>query len=185
MTDYGLPKEIEIQGKMHRIRTDFRCILDIFAAFADPELTQEERIYVCLDILYVDFESFTPDMIEEAIEKCMTFLNGGREDKGPRGPKLIDWEFDYPYIIAPVNRIMGKDVRGMKYLHWWTFLSAFHEIGECTLSQIVRIRSLKARGKLTDRADKEWYRQNRDIVDIPAHYPEAEEDLLKLWGGKK
>ena len=152
MTDYGLPKSIEIQGKKHKIRTDYRCVMDIFAALADPELTQEERIYVCLDILYEDFETFTPDMIEEAVSKAMLFLNGGREDRGPKGPKLIDWEFDYPYIIAPVNRILGKDV---------------------------------PKGKLTDKADKEWYRQNRDIVDIPTHYTEAEEDLLKLWGGKK
>jgi hypothetical protein len=57
------------------------------------------------------------------------------------------------------------------------------EIGECTFAQIVHIRDSRNRGKPLDASDKEWYRRNRDIVDLKTRYTGAEEDLLKKWGG--
>lgn len=80
-----------------------------------------------------------------------------------------------------VHRIVGREIRGIKYLHWWTFLSAFYEIGDCTFAQIVRIRNLKAKGKNLDKADQEWYRQNRHLVDFKVKYTEAEETELERW----
>ena len=50
------------------------------------------------------------------------------------------------------NRVLGQEVRAAKYMHWWTFLAAYQEIGECTFAQIVRIRDRLARGPGSDRA---------------------------------
>jgi len=52
--------------------------------------------------------------------------------KGPkRKAKLADWEQDFPLIVNPVNRVLGYEVRDCEYCHWWTFLSAYYEIGDC------------------------------------------------------
>lgn len=51
----SLPKSLEVNGVEYAIRTDFRDILKILCAFSDPELENEEKIYVCLFILYEDF----------------------------------------------------------------------------------------------------------------------------------
>lgn len=185
MREYGLPKSVEVSGKSYKIRSDYRAILDIFSALGDDELTEQERLFVALDIFYEDLSNIPAESAENALESMFIFVNGGKKDEGGKGQKVIDWDYDYPHIIAPINRVIGKDVRGMKYLHWWSFLSAFQEIGDCTLAQIVRIRQLKAKGKLKDKADIEWYRQNRALVDIPTKYTAEEEDLLKQWGGKK
>lgn len=77
------------------------------------------------------------------------FINGGEyEDQmEKKPPRLMDWEQDFQYIIAPVNHVIGREIRADAYLHWWTFLSAYMEIGECTFAQIVRIRDAKSRGK--------------------------------------
>lgn len=66
-------------------------------------------------------------------------------------------------------------------LHWWTFLSAYYEIGDCLFAQIVRIREKKAKGKALDKSDREFYRKNRALIDIKTHYTEAEDDLVKMW----
>ena len=89
----------------------------------------------------------------------------------------------FEHIVAPVNRVIGREIRAEKYLHWWTFLSAYMEIGECTFAQIVHIRSMKASGKQLSKQDKEWYAHNRSLVDLPTKYTSEEEELLKKWGG--
>ena len=77
---------------------------------------------------------------------------------------------------------MGKEVRSVEYLHWWTFISAYYEIGDCTFAQIVRIRNQLAKGKKLDDFDKEWYRDHRELVDIKQTYTDAEQEILKQWG---
>lgn len=69
----------------------------------------------------------------------------------------------------------------MEYLHWWTFLSAYMGIGDCLFAQVVRIRDIKARGKKMDKQDREFYRRNRDLIDIKVKTTDAEEKLFAEW----
>lgn len=178
---YELPTSLEVCGTVYEIRSDFRAALDICAALEDPALGPQDKALVALIILYPAFEDMPPEHYEEAIRQCCLFIGGGVEESGRKGLKLVSWEQDIPYIIAPINRIVGREIRGIEYLHWWTFLSAFYEIGDCTFAQIVRIRNLKAKGKKLDKADQEWYRQNRHLVDFKVKYTEAEETELERW----
>lgn len=88
-------------------------------------------------------------------------------------------------IIAPINRIAGCEVRALEYLHWWTFMSYYREIGDCLFSQVVSIRDKKARGKTLEKQEKEFYRRNRDLIDLKTTYTEAEKDVLAAWGLRK
>ena len=95
----------------------------------------------------------------------------------------MDWEQDYSLIIAPINRVIGGEVRSVEYMHWYTFLAAYQEIGDCTFAQVVRIRDHLARGKSLDKSDREWYRKNRHLVDFKRKYTSADDALMKEWGG--
>lgn len=176
---YDLPKMVEVEGKTYPIRSDFRPILDILQAIVDPELSQQEKAYVALQIFYPEE---VPEDYGKALTECFKFIGLGKLETGAKGPKLMDWAQDFPYIIAPINRVMGGEIRDLPYLHWWTFIGAYYEIGDCTFAQIVRIRDLRARGKKLDKEDARWYKEHRDIVDIKTHYTEAEKELLKQWG---
>lgn len=189
---YGLPKSVDIEGETFEIRYDFRVILEILEALNDPELSDTDRALAVLQMFYINWEEL-PDF-EKAIAECMTFINGGtseREEK--KQPKLVDWQQDFQHIVAPINRVLGYEVRGVEYdmetntggVHWWTFLAAYYEIGDCFFAQIVRIRSKKASGQKLDKADREFYRKNREIIDIKTRYSETEDDLLKVWTGRK
>lgn len=180
MSMYDLPTSVELGGEEYKIRSDYRAILDICMALTDPDLDSENKVHEMLTIFYVD--EVPVELWNEAIQKCTWFINCGNTDTGKKRPKLMDWKQDFSYIVAPINRVLGGEIRALEYLHWWSFISAYYEIGDCLFAQIVRIRNLKAKGKLKDKADKEWYRDNRDLVDLKTTYSEAEKDLLKEWG---
>lgn len=191
---YDLPKSVNVGGAAYEIRTDYRAILDILNAIDDPELNDRDKARVMLEIFYFspDCSAIPSEHIQEAIDKCAWFIDCGEESHKDhiKTPKVMDWEQDYPYIVAPINRVTGHDIRGIPYnpetneggMHWWTFISAYYEIGDCTFAQIVRIRKMIAMGKKLDKSDKEWYRQNRNLVDFKVKYTEAEKDILKQWG---
>lgn len=178
-----LPTRVEVGGVEYEIRSDYRAVLDICAAISDPELDGQERAIVALEIFYPSAEDIPPEYREQAVERCLHFISGGVESAPRKAPRLVDWEQDFPHIVAPVNRVMGREIRAEEYLHWWTFLAAYYEIGDCTFAQIVRIRDRLARGKALDKQDREWYRDNRHLVDFKRKYTEAEDELMKKWGG--
>ena len=178
---YDLPTFVEIQGVEYSIRSDYRAVLDICIALSDVELEEQEKALVALDIFYPDLRCIPVDHLQEALQKCFDFINCGREEGVRKAPKLVDWEQDFQHIVAPVNRVLGQEIRAIPYLHWWSFISAYYEIGECLFAQIVRIRNARARGKPLDKADKEWLRQNRHLVDFKARYTQAEKELLAQW----
>ena len=179
---WGLPVTVDIQDTAYDIRTDYRCILDICAVIADPELDGREKSEAVLDIFYPAYRTIPAKHLPEAVERCLWFVGGGEEHDGRKAPKLVDWEQDYPLLIAPVNRVLGGEARKMEYLHWWTFLGAYQEIGDCTFAQVVRIRDRLARGKPLDKSDREWYRRNRQLVDFKNRYTEADALTMREWG---
>ena len=183
--NYDLPKSLTVCEKEYAIRWDFRAALDLCAALSDAALSDEDRALAALVIVYPDFDGMPPEHYQAAIERAMWFLSGG-ETEHPGAKKktvLMNWEQDWPLIVGPVSRVLGQDIRGMEALHWWSFLAAYMEIGECTFAQVVSIRSKKLRGKKLEKAEREWYRENRDIVDLRTVYTEDEDALLRHWGG--
>jgi hypothetical protein len=172
---------MEVGGIEYEIRSDFRAILDICSAIEDAELDMRDKAIVALDIFYTDIEDIPRQHHKEALRKCFWFINGGTEDVEKKGPQLMSWEQDVQYIIAPINRVVGGEVRALEYLHWWTFLAAYMEIGDCTFAQIVRIRNLRATGKPMTKEDREWYTKHHYLVDIKTTYTQAEHDVLDLW----
>ena len=182
---YGLPTTLEVGGREYAIRSDFRDILEIMEALNDVNLSDQDRGYITLLIFYPEFDTMPPENYEEAIRQCYWFLNGGHaeDDSGEKSPRLMDWEQDYPLIIAPVSRVLGHDARTDAHLHWWTFLGAYMEIGDCTFAQVVRIRDQQSKGKPLDKADREWYRKNQRLVDMKTDLTSSEKQELLKWGG--
>lgn len=180
---YELPTTVEVCGASYAIRSDYRAILNICIALADAELTEQERAYAALLVFYPDLDEMPREHYEEALRQCFIFIDCGEETQNNApSPRLVDWEKDFRYIVSPINRALGTEIRAAEYMHWWTFVSAYMEIGECLFSQIVSIRRKRAEHKPLDKSEREWYRRNRDIVDIAPKYTEAEKNLFKEWG---
>ena len=178
---FDLPTKLDIDGVEHPIRWEYRDILTILTALADPELDKQEKAMLGLLVFYPEAERIPPGSLETALEKMRWFIDGGQSVKDKTGPRVMDWEQDFPHIVAPVNRVIGREIRGPEPLHWWTFLSAYYEIGDCLFAQIVRIRDAQARGKKLTKQEREWARRNADLIRLETKYTEAETDLLETW----
>ena len=112
----------------------------------------------------------------------MWFVGGGDMPKGNQKTKLADWNQDFPLIVNPVNRVLGYEVRDCEYCHWWTFLSAYYEIGDCLFAQVVAIRKKRKQGKKLDKYEQEFYRDNRDLIDIKVKLTDEEKAFFEEWG---
>lgn len=186
---YDLPTSVNIGDEEFSIRSDYRVILDIFEAINDVDLSDRERSEVVLKIFYPDF--YRIHDYNEALKQCFSFINmGQQEENGKKQPKLVDWEKDFSLIVSPVNRVLGYEIRSIPYdyehntggVHWYTFLSAYYEIGgDCTFAQVVSIRDKLHRHKKLDKSEQEFYKRHRDMVDIKTKYTDAENDLVKEW----
>ena len=184
MPAYDLPETVEVGGTELAIRSDFRAALDVITVLNDAELTDAERGAIALAIFYEDPDSIPRDGMQEAGDRLMWFLRGGEDrDRGRRGPRLMDWEQDLRLVVAPVNRVLGFEARACGHLHWWTFLSAYYEIGDCLFAQVVAIRRKQREGRKLDDQERKFYRDNREIVDLRTRESAEEAELFDQWIG--
>lgn len=178
---WELPTSLSVGGVGFAIRTDYRVILDILVMFQDPEIEPDEKVWEMLKILYVDFDSIPDERYGEAAERASEFIDMGIEDDGKLSPRLMDWEQDASIIAPAVNGVMGRDVRAAEYIHWWTFLSAYMEIRESLFTEVVSIRRKLAKGKKLEKAEREFYRDNRALVNLKKKYTAEDEKILDSW----
>ena len=192
---YGLPKTVEVDGREYAIRNDgdFRVVIDCFVALDDAELSANERTLSSIAIFYADVKAIedifvlfdTEDKMRQAIEAMFEFFNGGEEETGVKSHiKLVDWEQDEKLICAAVNSVAKTEVRMAEYMHWWTFLSFYMSIGDCTLSTIISIRDKIAHGKKLEKYEQQFRRDN------PQHFrwkkktvaqADADELFEQIW----
>ncbi len=181
MTPWILPETALIGDTEYALNTDYRDILEIMGYLNDPDTPEYLRWQIAVALF---FEGDIPakDM-QAAMEYLAAFISCGEKDAKP-GPKLLDWEQDALAIVADVNKVAGREIRSLPYLHWWTFLAYFQAIGEGQLSTIVSIRDKLRRGKKLEKWEQEFYRENKSRVDFKKKYSAEElveqERLQKL-----
>lgn len=159
-----LPTALEIGGQSYNINSDFRNVLTIFEAFSDVSLTDREKAYICIKRLYA--VNIPYKLVEEAIRKAYWFCDGGDMPKTkPDEVRTIDWRHDEQIIFPAVSKTMGiADVRSLPYLHWWSFLGCFGEIGEGLFSTVLSIRRKKSKGKKLEKYEQEFFKQNKELI---------------------
>ena len=180
----NLPKTLNVNNKEIPIRTDYRVALLILQAFNDVELNEYEKIAVMIECLFEEEIEVT----EELLNKAVWFLDGGQnsQDTIINQKRVMDWEQDEQMIFSAINKVAGREIRNDDYLHWWTFLGLFHEIGEGLFSTVVNIRTKKNKGKKLEKHEQEFYKNNKNLVDLKTKYTEEEQKeidrLKKLLG---
>lgn len=188
MNAWELPTSLDIEGVGYKIRSDFRDILFILETLSDPEYEEDEKATITMVAFYPDYESIPPELWPEALKKTFEFIDGGGNiENGKHQPQLMSWSQDAALIIPAVNRVMGKEIRAEEYLHWWTFLAAYMEIGECQFSSILNIRSKKAKHKKLEKYEQEFYQENKALIDLKhtrhAISEDEKADILRIIQG--
>ena len=168
----ALPEVLTVGGEEYPIRTDYRNILQVFEAFQDPDLQPEEKWIVAIYLLFENF-SCADDVLEaaqdgfdlgEAMEQISWFISAGQPEKQVLEQPTYSWTQDEQMIFSAVNKVAGRETRELEYLHWWTFLGYFNEVGEGTFSFIVGIRHKLNKGKKLEKHEKEFLSHNKELV---------------------
>lgn len=184
MSAYDLPTSTTLGGVEYEVRSDYRAVLDVIDVMSDPEITDEERTNLTLTIFYPDYQSMPLDILNDAVKYMLWFVGGGEDDKDQkRKPRLMDWSQDFKLIAAPINRVLGYEVRSVSYLHWWSFLAAYYEIGDCLFAEVVNVRRKLAEGKKLEKHERKFYNENMSLVTIKKHETQEEKDILDEWMG--
>lgn len=181
MDIWYLPEYAVIGGKKHKINSDFRDILEIIGVLQDVEQPESIRVLVALSLFFEDFESIDKEYMEESANWMCGFIGLFEENTNKQTHKQIDWEQDQRIIISEVNKVAGKEIRLEKHLHWWTFVAYFSAIGEGQLSYIVSIREKLRKGQKLEKHEREFYRANRNAVDLKIKLTKTEQELLDKW----
>ena len=193
---WEFPTSLNIGDVDYEIRTDYRAVLDLLTALADPDLTDDDpqmtaymQSRVILEIMFPDCDNIPTEHIQEALEKVAEFIDMGISDDRKK-PKTMDWEQDAPILIPAINKVLNTEIRAQKHIHWWTFLGAYMEIGESLFSNIVHIRMKKAKGKKLDKWEMDFYKENKSLIDFKekkAQRSEEEKSAIDelFYGHKK
>lgn len=183
---FDLPITVEFGGRQWAINTDFRDVLRTLTAFEDPNLTKEEKVYICLHNTYPDFEDIPASDMQSALDAAIAFIDHGQRSNDP-SPRTMDWEQDATLIFPAVNKIAGFEVRSADYIHWWTFMGFFMEIKNSTYATVLGLRGKKARGKKLEKDEQEFWKHNRGICELKKRYTDEElaeqEQLKSILGG--
>ena len=182
MTGWDLPTELEVAGQRFAVRSDFRAVLDALAALNDTALPEQARCLAFLQIFYPDWQHL-PDA-NEALRQAMVFVNLGQpvQQDQPHRPELVHWDTDVQLIAPAVDKVLGYSCRRCEYLHWWDFIGAFQNIGEGLFASVVNIRSKRAKGKKLDKAEREFARENADLIGTVNRFTPEEEAFFKRLG---
>lgn len=175
---WDLPYTVEVGGVDRRIRTEYRDILRIIAYLTDEDKNSQVRIFVALNMFYVDFEDIQQPLYDEATQQMMWFIACGEEDDGKPHPKTIDWEQDYQMIVADVNKVAMREIRGPEKTHWWTFMALFGGIGDGQLSMVVGIREKLRTGKKLQDWERDFLNKNRSRVVFKKKYTSEEQEEI-------
>lgn len=170
----ALPEHLTVGDKDYFIRSDYRNVLQVFEAFNDPELELTEKWIVTIYLLFEDFScaddvleaSENGFFIEEAIKQINWFISAGKTPSKENELPVYDWAQDEQMIFSAVNKVAGKETRELEYLHWWTFLGYFNEVGEGTFSFVVGIRNKLNKKKKLEKHEKEFLSHNKELVKL-------------------
>lgn len=173
MNAYDLPTSLIVGGVGFPIRYGWRAILDALSACSDPELDDATKAECLLTIIYPDWSKIPPECYQEAIDQACKFIDCGQIEDDKPTPKMIDWEQDAPVIIPEINKVAGREVRLDPNIHWWTFFGWFMGIGDGLLASVLHIRKKKAKRQKLEKWEKEFYNENKSLIDI--RVPETEE----------
>lgn len=174
---WSLPRQAVIGGQTYALCTDFRRILRIIECLQRRDLPSFLSWQVALRLFYK--QPIPPAQQSSAMEYLARFISGGTQPKASR--RQLDWQQDAEAIIADVNRVAGKELRQEPYVHWWTFLSYFHSVGEGQLSFLVQLREKLRRGEKLLPHEQEFYRQYPEKVILKQSLtPEEETQKQRL-----
>lgn len=120
------------------IRTDYRIGVQIQLCISDPDLSDSEKTWTALSLLY---GNGIPDL-QTALEGLSWFMSCGdapaREEDS--SPAVYSFEQDAGRIVSAFRKVFGIDLSREK-LHWFEFVAMLGDLGGTAFANVIDIRT--------------------------------------------
>lgn len=135
MSEY--PELITINGVDYEINTDYRDALACFECINDAELSDIERAYGVIGLLYKE----EPEDANQALKLAIKYLQCGKEQEPSSKEPDMDFEQDIHYIRSSFRSDYGIDIN-KEDMHWWEFCELLQGLTDkCILNRIRDLRN--------------------------------------------
>lgn len=184
-----LPEEAVIDEVSYPINSDFRVMILFDEIMHDPELTDEERLVMPLQLFY---KESTPPDLQVAVDFLLWFYRVGKdlpksndEDKDlvKKPARIYSYEHDAAYIYAAFLDQYDIDLNEEK-LHWFKFRALLDSLREDhKFSKILGYRSMTISSDLSPK-QKKHYQEMKLLYALPDERTEEEkeQDFAESFG---
>lgn len=164
------------------IRTDYRIGVQIQLCISDPDLTDSEKTFTALSLLY---GNGIPDLTT-ALEGLSWFMSCGApaETGGEGEPEVYSFEYDAGRLVSAFRKVFGIDITRER-LHWFTFISMLGDLSGTAFTSVIDIRTTEA--SEVDRKKRAEFLRMKKRFALPSQYTAEEEaaisDFMDHLGG--
>lgn len=160
------------------IRTDYRIGVQIQLCISDSELTDGERTWTALHLLY---GNGIPTDIQEAIAGLSWFLSCGEEnaaqDDSVEEP-LYSFEQDAGRIVSGFRKVFGIDISREK-MHWFEFISMLGDLKDTAFTSVIDIRSTDI-SEIDKKKRSEFMRMKKRFALTEQSRPYTDEEQAEI-----
>lgn len=169
--DIDYPDQVEVNGRMYEIRTDFRTSVLFEIMMQDDTLDNRAKVRKGLDLYY----PVIPDDLNGAVDTVLWFYRCGREETmvqkrmaSRRGKNQVySFEHDAGLIYAAFLMAYNIDLQDIRYMHWWRFRYLFNSLPkDCEFVRAMEYRSMDISDKMP-KEQKEWYKKMKRLYALP------------------
>lgn len=161
--------------KGYLMRTSFRIGVQICLCAKDEDYTEEEKLYIMLNLLY---GNGIPHDINVAVEGLHWFLSCGREENNHKSSskELFYWDFDHEKLYSSFMSTYGIDIT-KEDMHWFKFVALIGSLRkDSAFNGAVAIRSYDT-SELKGKALREM-RELQESLKPPVQLSSEEQEAL-------
>ncbi len=163
----GAPTQVEVDGELVEIRSDFRASILFEELMQDEEVPEHQKILQALELYY----PVVPQNLTQAVERMLWFYRCGKEPEqvgeASSSAPVYSFEQDAGYIYAAFLGQYGVDLEAVEYLHWWKFRAMFQSLAsDCEFVKIMGYRGMTISPKMSNE-QKQFYRDMKKLYALP------------------
>ena len=181
MNQQEYPTQMEANGRLYNIDTDYRTALACFRAINDPEITDLERGYAVQTLLLGDSVLHQDEDILN--EKIKIYLRCGKEENTDMEEIDFDYLQDEVYVKTSIRQCYHLNLNEIPYMHWYEYNELISGLTEDAL--ISQIRTLRDRdpSEIKDERDRAKLIKAQERVALKFEFPKTDEEkeLDEYW----
>lgn len=130
------PNQIEANGNIYQINTDYRVALSCFRAIYDDEINDTERALAVITLLLG--KNVYPDDYEQCLEKCAVFLRCGKTQNDNIEEADMDYLQDEKITKTSIRQCYHLNLNNVEHLHWYEYNELIEGLTEESLLNKIR-----------------------------------------------